>query len=349
MTGSKISVAMCTYNGEKYLQEQLDSLSEQRYLPHELVIGDDGSTDSTIEILERFAEKAPFPVQITINRRNLGFGENFLQTATRCTGDWVAFCDQDDLWLPNKLDLCSREIESNRELNLILQNAQICDDSLKRNGRFFPNMIKPGRYGAMSQFGFWVWPGFLQTVRASLIREHDYDIRPPNHLPGCGRQSHDKWTCMIANGLGGISVLPEVVALYRRHEQALTGDYARQSIHQRLAKARSTGNQHYRFFSGVAQESASALSTIATRTQNLGWRLGLKEEARGFLELARIQSDRANLYEFERISGRLKAYASIWARGGYVGPAFCALGWRSSIKDAFFTIFGGSKLKLTPK
>lgn len=340
MVGACISIAMATYNGEKYLQEQLDSLARQTYLPHELVVGDDGSSDGTIEILERFASVAPFPVRVEVNQQNLGYAENFLRTASRCAGGWIAFCDQDDVWLSNKLELCAHAIEKTDGLNMILQNAEICDNALNRSGRIFPNQIKPGIYSKMSQFGFWVWLGFLQTIKASLIKELSFDDRPANYFPGYARQSHDKWTCMIANALGGICVLGDVVALYRRHDQALTGDYAQQSMNDRIVKAWSTGAEHYRFLAGVAQDSASSLTTIAGKITKSDWIQQLNEVAGGFLKLSVIHRTRADLYESEKMWGRLKAYASLWARGGYVGPAFCALGWRSAAKDAVSVLFG---------
>src|ERR1700688_105357 len=98
-----VSIAMTTYNGAIHLQEQLDSLAGQRQLPAELVIGDDGSTDDTFEILERFARTAPFPVHIHRNPERLGYRVNFLNVARRCTSQLISFCDQDDIWSAENL------------------------------------------------------------------------------------------------------------------------------------------------------------------------------------------------------------------------------------------------------
>ena len=95
-----ISIAMATYNGERFLEEQLRTLSEQVRLPDEVVVCDDGSTDCTQEILAQFAKSAPFPVRLVINDRRLGWRENFLKAASICTSDYIAFCDQDDIWFP---------------------------------------------------------------------------------------------------------------------------------------------------------------------------------------------------------------------------------------------------------
>jgi glycosyltransferase involved in cell wall biosynthesis len=103
MSRLKLSVAMATYNGERFLEEQLFSIARQIRLPDEMVVSDDGSNDGTIDILERFATSAPFPVRVYRNIKPLGYGDNFLKAASLCHGDLIAFSDQDDVWLENKL------------------------------------------------------------------------------------------------------------------------------------------------------------------------------------------------------------------------------------------------------
>jgi glycosyltransferase involved in cell wall biosynthesis len=90
-----LSVAMATCNGEKFLEDQLFSIARQIRLPDEMVIGDDGSTDGTMAILERFARNSPFPVCVYRNRVSLGFGDKFIKAASLCQGDLIAFSDQD--------------------------------------------------------------------------------------------------------------------------------------------------------------------------------------------------------------------------------------------------------------
>ena len=99
-TAATVSVVMATYNGAAFIDEQLRSLAAQTVLPSELVVSDDGSTDGTLVHVERFAEVAPFPVLVLRNTEPLGYGENFLRAARLATGDCIALCDQDDVWLP---------------------------------------------------------------------------------------------------------------------------------------------------------------------------------------------------------------------------------------------------------
>src|SRR5690348_14254665 len=106
---SGISVAMATYNGARFVTEQLDSIAGQTQLPVEVVICDDRSTDETVSILESFAAKAPFRVTLHRNDEQLGYRLNFKKAVSFCTGDLIAFCDQDDVWHPDKLKTLSAQ------------------------------------------------------------------------------------------------------------------------------------------------------------------------------------------------------------------------------------------------
>lgn len=97
-----LSIAMPTYNGEKFLREQLDSIYSQTMVPDEVVVVDDCSTDGTVKILEEYKQK--YGLHYYVNERNLGYNKNFEKAITLCTGDYIALCDQDDIWLPAKIE-----------------------------------------------------------------------------------------------------------------------------------------------------------------------------------------------------------------------------------------------------
>ena len=97
---AKMSIALCTYNGELFLQEQLDSYINQTLLPNELVINDDCSTDSTVAIINDFVKNAPFLCKI--NEANLRLTKNFERAIVRSTGDYIFLSDQDDVWKKDK-------------------------------------------------------------------------------------------------------------------------------------------------------------------------------------------------------------------------------------------------------
>lgn len=99
-----LSVAMCTYNGAKFLQEQLESIASQTCPPYELVVCDDNSTDDTVEILEAFRNKVPFRIRVFRNHKRLGSTRNFEKAINLCRGDLVTLADQDDVWKQDKLE-----------------------------------------------------------------------------------------------------------------------------------------------------------------------------------------------------------------------------------------------------
>lgn len=130
----KISIALCTYNGEKFLSEQLASYLSQSRLPDELVICDDRSTDKTVEILQDFAKTAPFEVKLFVNEQNLGVTKNFEKAISLCTGEIIFLSDQDDVWLPEKLQIIENEFKKSPEISLIFTDAELVDEKLQPLG-----------------------------------------------------------------------------------------------------------------------------------------------------------------------------------------------------------------------
>ena len=100
-----ISVAMCTYNGEKYIQEQLESIIYQSVPPDEIVICDDCSNDATLEIVKDILNSYDGIVQLVSNKHNLGYRKNFEKAISLCHGDIIFLSDQDDVWSSNKIEI----------------------------------------------------------------------------------------------------------------------------------------------------------------------------------------------------------------------------------------------------
>ena len=98
-----VSIILATYNGATFIREQIDSLLAQTYPLKEIIIQDDGSTDDTVSICEDYAQRCPI-VHFSVNEHQLGFNQNFKSMAMKATGDFVAFCDQDDIWFPEKIE-----------------------------------------------------------------------------------------------------------------------------------------------------------------------------------------------------------------------------------------------------
>lgn len=131
----RLSVVMCTYNGARYVGEQLESIGAQRRRPDELIVHDDGSIDDTVEIVSAFATRAPFPVTVWVNPARLGVIANFGGAVAAATGDWIALADQDDVWHADKLERLEQAITEHPEAGLVFSDAVVIDDEGRDTGR----------------------------------------------------------------------------------------------------------------------------------------------------------------------------------------------------------------------
>lgn len=158
MINLKISIALATFNGARFLKDQLASLVEQTFLPVELVVTDDGSTDETLAILEWYSHVAPFHVSVHRNHQRFGYVMNFLKAASLCSGDVIAFCDQDDVWLPAKLErLC--EAFSHSQADFVAHAAEVTNAHLVWTGKRYPD-IGVNRSFAADEVHDVFYPGF---------------------------------------------------------------------------------------------------------------------------------------------------------------------------------------------
>jgi len=140
------SIVMTTYNGEHFLKEQLDSLRLQTRAPYEVLIFDDGSTDSTASLITEYLAKHHLPWSFFINEKNLGWKKNFMHGIAQATGDIVFLCDQDDIWLLEKCETMMAVMEKKPSCNVLLTNyyPYITDGgtNVSRRSRFHSNNKK---------------------------------------------------------------------------------------------------------------------------------------------------------------------------------------------------------------
>ena len=123
-----ISVAMCTYNGARYIQEQLKSILSQTRKVDEIVICDDGSKDETLDIIQHTAQSSSVNIRLVQNKENLGFFRNFLQAISLCTGDIIFLSDQDDVWREDKVEKICDWFNSHEEKDVVFTNARLIDE-----------------------------------------------------------------------------------------------------------------------------------------------------------------------------------------------------------------------------
>ncbi len=291
MIDVRISVAMATYNGERYLLEQLQSIAAQLRAPYELVVADDGSTDRTVEIAENFARTARFPVHVFQNEFKLGYGANFLKAASLSQGDWVAFCDQDDVWLPDKLMTIAASVAENRRLNVIVHEALVCNKQLAPSGTRL-NGIWVSRITAPLRSPFRIFPGCCMCVRRDLLRNIPSDSRPPFH--DCGLAPHDVWFSLLAFALGGRYLLAKPLLLYRRHDEAVTAGFAH-GLGAKLGRIRTTAPEYFLRAADDRKGEADALTALS-QVCALEYRDRLMRAASHFKSLSLWTRERGNLY-----------------------------------------------------
>lgn len=124
----KVSVALCTYNGEKFLVEQLESILNQTVSVAEIIVCDDCSSDSTQKILTEYFQKYPTLFRIFINEINLGSNKNFEKAISKTTGDYIFLADQDDIWRKDKVELILKIFSENSKIEGVFSNANFIDE-----------------------------------------------------------------------------------------------------------------------------------------------------------------------------------------------------------------------------
>ena len=209
-----VSVALCTYNGERFLPEQLASLEKQTRLPNEVVVCDDGSRDRTLEILENWKNSVPFPVRIFRNSPGLGASGNFQKAMGLCTCDVVFLCDQDDVWLPEKVHRMTRFLEEHPEVGIVYCNAEIIEENGCRTGisrevisrcdmeryEHFITSPNAGRHQNPA--------GCCAAVRGEILQKI---------LPFHFQTAHDSYLYHTVPAFAEMATLPDFLLLYRCH------------------------------------------------------------------------------------------------------------------------------------
>lgn len=218
-----VSIAMCTYNGSRFLPEQLAGIAKQIRLPDEMVICDDGSSDATPEIVEDFSRSVSFPVRFVRNEENLGSTKNFEKAIALCTGDLIALSDQDDIWLPEKLVRQAEILERSPEIGGVFSDAELVDDQSKSIGatlwaRF---LFTPQK---QKMFSSGKAPTVLleRNVVTGATLMFRSDLRAL-FLPIPKIWYHDGWMAWMMALYSRLAFIPEPLMQYRRHTDQQVG------------------------------------------------------------------------------------------------------------------------------
>lgn len=206
-----VSIILATYNGEKYLAQQLESLLQQTYSNIEIIAVDDASSDKTLDILNEYAGKHP-NMKVFVNEENIGFIKNFDKGCSLSSGQFIAPCDQDDYWDPAKTEKLVNNIGNSA---MAFCDSFVCDEHLNKKGKKISDKVNCQDFTSCLQ----------QCVycriygHATLITREVYTKSSPfiSDIP------HDWWLCYNATLLGGIKYIDEPLVYYRQHADNAIG------------------------------------------------------------------------------------------------------------------------------
>lgn len=323
-----ISVALCTYNGECFLAAQLATVAAQSTKPAELVICDDASTDATRELIDEFRRSAPFPVKTLFSSVNLGSTKSFERAAEACESEVIAFCDQDDVWETNKLQVLLAALQSTPDAAFAFSDTKLMDEGgreLRGSGwqrmefdwRDFNSGTASDQFSRLTRRI--VVTGTAMAIRSSIL-----------HLarPFAENWLHDAWLALIATGTGrrGIAV-PEQLVKYRQHSAQQIGvgrftlnvsDAIRwlkgETMNRRILAERAARQ------SRAYAELSCRLQELASRGENVDadlfelLRAGSLHEAQRSAIFLVPPAERLRLIAGEWRSGRYSAFSDPWVR-----------------------------------
>lgn len=223
LVNDRVSVVLCTCDGARYMYAQVDSLIDQTIWPDEVIICDDASEDDTLCLLERWSAAAPFQVRLFRNMFRLGVRGNFEQALGRCTGGLIALCDQDDVWLPNKVGALTSAIMHSPHAVAAFSDAAVVDSNLSSLG-----------------YSMWRHIGFCQARQRIMREDRPWEVLfkdpvvsgatlmfrsalLPLVLPIPSCWMHDAWIAQIAASQGQLVAVEDPLILYRQHTGNVIG------------------------------------------------------------------------------------------------------------------------------
>lgn len=205
-----VSVAMATYNGERFLPEMLESLAAQTRPPDELVVRDDASEDGTVAILHAFARRVPFRVEVMSGGPRLGYAQNFITASLACKGRVVFFADQDDAWRPAKLATVTEYVRP-RSPMAVFHDFALIDGNGARLADSFYDLIAERGVPPVAAL-----KGCSMAVTRRFVDAWGW---PPRESP----VSHDFWVALLATAFGQRLNVPECLIDHRLHSDNASG------------------------------------------------------------------------------------------------------------------------------
>lgn len=314
----RLSVALCTFEGARFLPKQLDSLVNQTCPFDELVACDDGSTDGTVDILADFARHSPSPVHLVCNPKRLGVVKNFEQAISLCSGELIALADQDDTWHVTKLE-CLLQALAEPGVGLAFSDADVVDERSSPLGytmwqRVGFNKSEQERMVAGDGLGV-LLKHFVVTGATLAFRANLRSLLLP--LPP--EWPHDAWIASVAAAVTTLHPIDKPLVQYRQHGNNVVGG-KRISVIEQGRHGLALGREAY------YRTEIERFLTLLQRLQAAGVGKSIVVEAK----LAHLHT-RADLPQ-----NRLKRLPGIISELSCGGYRRYARNWESAVMDMFF-------------
>lgn len=244
-----IEILMATYNGEKYIREQIDSILNQTYKDIRILVRDDGSRDKTVDIIKKYVEKYQDKICLIEDDVKCGSSvSNFMQLTKSATADYVMYSDQDDFWLPEK-------VEKTLQAMIELEKEIVNDKPALVFARHKPVDInlQPIQDDTRKTQLSKCETGFNKLLVQNCVNGCLMMINKPLYsiLGNYNKYilMHDWWAALVAGAMGGIRRIPDVLMLYRQHGDNVVGSVNVKSFEYRLSKIldKNTKNMKFRY------------------------------------------------------------------------------------------------------
>lgn len=213
MKEKKVAVIMSTYNGEKFVKEQMDSILNQSYKNIEIIVRDDGSKDSTVQIVKEYQKK--YKNIELYEGQNLGFIKSFFELLKLSEADYYAYADQDDIWIENKIELAVNSLNEldDTKPNMVFGNS----DYYNENMEFIGYGEKNRKYSFLKSLFSCIGQGMTMTVNKKTR-----DMIIENMPKSCF--FHDWWTYILCVSMGNVAYNNVTTVKYRRRKQNATSE-----------------------------------------------------------------------------------------------------------------------------
>lgn len=218
-----VSVCLASYNGEKYIRQQLLSILPQLSAEDEIIVSDDGSSDATVDVVKSIGDSR---ITIILNKGRHGVNGNFQNALENARGEFIFLSDQDDVWLPGKVSICLRELE---QCDCIVHDALVTDSDLNTlsDSLFRQINAKPGFLSNLIKNSF---TGCCLCIRKSVVEE----ALP---IPNSDKFFYDQWIGLLSERYFKTRFINERLIKFRRHDSitSTAGKESNKSLLEKLS------------------------------------------------------------------------------------------------------------------